>query len=60
MKAISSSIVVAAGVYAMTQSMPLLAMRAGGVLPSLFAFAASLVVIGLGLTGWWASLKYDR
>jgi hypothetical protein len=58
MKGISSSIVVAAGMYGILASGP--ALRASSSLFSLIGFVAGLVALSLGLVGWWASLKYDR
>ena len=54
MKAISSSIVIAAGLYAIITVPQLhpIAMFVG--LP------AGIVTLALGLVGWWACLKYER
>jgi hypothetical protein len=57
-KAISSSIVVAAGIYGILASAP--ALHVTSSLFSLIGFVAGLVTLALGLVGWWASLKYDR
>lgn len=54
MKSISSAIVIAAGVHGLVnvRNMP--------TIPGLILTTASLVIIALGLVGWWAALKYDR
>jgi hypothetical protein len=58
MKSIASAIVVLAGIYAITASMPLLTMKPTPV--SFLGMTAGIVTLALGLVGWWASLKYDR
>ena len=65
MKSISSSIVVVAGIYALTKSVPILTVVNPGLAAfamafGLVTFLAGLVALSLGLVGWWASLKYDR
>jgi hypothetical protein len=58
MKALSSSIVVAAGIYGISAAAPMF-MAKDFYIP-VIAFLASLAALVLGLVGWWASLKYDR
>jgi len=58
MKSISSAIVVLAGIYAITNAVPLLTKTHPGFV--LIALAAGIITLALGLVGWWASLKYDR
>ena len=58
MKAISSSIVVAAGIYGIQSSVALIS--AIGSFYALLGLIAGMVALSLGLVGWWASLKYDR
>ncbi|MEO5915828.1 MAG: hypothetical protein ABIS50_16450 [Luteolibacter sp.] len=65
MKSISSSIVVFAGIFALTKSVPILTVVNSGL--AAFAMAsgiitllAGLIALALGLVGWWTSLKYDR
>lgn len=57
MKSISSAIVVLAGIYGLTASLPILSIT--GPL-ALLGVTAGIVTLALGLVGWWASLKYDR
>jgi hypothetical protein len=57
MKAISSAIVVLAGIYGLTASLPILSIT--GPL-ALLGVTAGIVTLALGLVGWWASLKHDR
>jgi hypothetical protein len=54
MKSISSAIVIAAGVYGLVNVTVITSV------PSLILLVASLVIVALGLVGWWAALKYDR
>ncbi len=58
MKSISSSIVVLAGIFGITASVPM----ANVTHPSLamVSLSAGMITLALGLIGWWASLKYDR
>ena len=56
MKAISSSIVIAVGLYGVIKTVPTL----NHYVFSSIGFAASAITLALGLVGWWASLKYDR
>ena len=56
MKALSSSIVIAAGMMGVIGSLAL--SRVGA--EALLAAVVSLVVLGLGLAGWWAALKNER
>jgi hypothetical protein len=56
MKAVSSSIVIAAGMAGAIGSLAL--SRIGP--EALIAAVISLVVLGLGLAGWWAALKNER
>ena len=58
MKSIASAIVVLAGIYGLTASIPILTIQ-GSVVP-LLGVTAGIVTLALGLVGWWASLKYDR
>jgi divalent metal cation (Fe/Co/Zn/Cd) transporter len=58
MKSIASAIVVLAGIYGITESIPLLTMQPSPV--PLLGMTAGIVTLALGLVGWWASLKYDR
>ncbi len=58
MKSIASSIVVLAGIYGITASIPLLTMQLSPV--PMLGVAAGAVTLALGLVGWWASLKYDH
>lgn len=58
MKSIASAIVVLAGIYGISASTPMLAMKLS-VIP-LIGLSAGIVTLALGLVGWWASLKYDR
>lgn len=58
MKSIASAIVVLAGIYGITASIPLLTMQPSPV--PLLGMTAGIVTLALGLVGWWASLKYDR
>jgi len=58
MKSISAAIVIAAGIYGITLSVPLF--LAQHTYMPVIGLAASLVTLALGLVGWWASLKYDR
>jgi hypothetical protein len=58
MKALSSSIVVLAGIYGISSSMPLL--MAHGYLLATLGPVAGMITLALGLVGWWACLKYDR
>jgi hypothetical protein len=58
MKSIASAIVVLAGIYGITASIPLLTMQRSPV--PLLGMTAGIVTLALGLVGWWASLKYDR
>ncbi len=58
MKSIASAIVVLAGIYGITASVPLLTV--GHPIYVLIALVAGIVTLALGLVGWWASLKYDR
>ncbi len=55
MKAISSSIVILAGLYGIIVSGPLCAVNG----MAFFGLAAGIVTLALGLVGWWACLKYD-
>jgi protein-S-isoprenylcysteine O-methyltransferase Ste14 len=57
MKAISSSIVVAAGIYGIVNTP---AFTKVTFLLSPICLAAGIATLALGLVGWWASLKYDR
>jgi hypothetical protein len=56
MKAISSSIVIAAGLYGVIRTVPTL----NQMVFSPISFGASAITLALGLVGWWATLKYDR
>jgi protein-S-isoprenylcysteine O-methyltransferase Ste14 len=56
-KAISSSIVVAAGIYGIVNTPPF---SEGLFLFALLGLAAGIITLALGLVGWWASLKFDR
>lgn len=58
MKSIASAIVVLAGIYGITASIPLLTMQLSPV--PMLGVAAGAVTLALGLVGWWASLKYDH
>lgn len=58
MKSISSSIVVAAGIYGIVSTTPLL--NHSTYLFSLVGLAAGVITLALGLVGWWACLKFDR
>ncbi len=58
MKSISSAIVVLAGIYGMNASISQHAMQPAP-LPAL-GMAVGILTLGLGLIGWWVSLKYDR
>lgn len=58
MKSIASSIVVLAGIYGITSSVPLLTIG-NSPYPGV-GVIAGIVTLALGLVGWWASLKYDR
>jgi hypothetical protein len=65
MKSISSSIVVFAGIFALTQSVPIVkvvnpGLAAWAMAFGIVTFLAGLVAVSLGLIGWWTSLKYDR
>jgi hypothetical protein len=61
MKAISSAIVVAVGMYGLIQCLYFGALPSGSTgLSWLIAFLGSMTVTAFGLVGWWASLKYDR
>jgi hypothetical protein len=58
MKSISSAIVVLAGIYGTNASISQLEMK---VPPYPFlGLMAGILTLGLGLIGWWVSLKYDR
>ena len=56
MKAVSSSIVIASGMAGVIGSLALSQIGP----EALIAAVVSLVVLGLGLAGWWASLKNER
>lgn len=58
MKSISSALVVIAGIYAITNTVPLLTLSHPGFV--LLSLTAGIITLALGLVGWWASLKYDR
>jgi hypothetical protein len=55
MKAIASSIIIAAGIYGIVH-----ANGAGNFVFAALAFAASLAVTALGIIGWWACLKHEK
>lgn len=55
MKALSSAIVVAAGLYSLSHAEP--TFRG---LPPLFSFVAAVIAVALGLVAWWAALKNER
>jgi hypothetical protein len=59
MKSISCSIVILAGVYGITATLPMMVVPDQTVFPYL-AFLASGVSLALGVVAWWTSLKYDR
>ena len=56
MKALSSSIVIAAGMAGVIGSLALSKIGPEVLLTAVI----SLVVLGLGLAGWWAALKNER
>lgn len=65
MKSIASSIVVAAGIYGITQSVPHLPVINSGF--AAYAMAVGMIILlagvltlSLGLVGWWQCLKHDR
>ena len=58
MKSISSAIVVLAGIYGISASMPILVLHSS--LVALIAFLASGVALALGLIAWWAALKHEH
>ena len=58
MKSISGSIVILAGIYGITATLPLMVM-AQSIFPYL-GFIASGVALALGLIAWWAALKHDH
>ena len=55
MKALSSAIIVAAGLFSLSQAEP--AFRG---LPPLISFVAAVIAVALGLVAWWAALKNER
>ena len=58
MTSISSAIVVLAGIHGMLGSKAIAGLQNSST--TFITFVVSLIVLVLGLVGWWTSLKHER
>ncbi|MFD0895710.1 hypothetical protein KBB96_01910 [Luteolibacter ambystomatis] len=57
MKALSAALIVMAGLYTLTAAVSHMGLLS---IPGMIMTAVSFAIIGFGMSGWWACLKYDR